>query len=130
MVFINKNIIYVTLCVLLLSACQRSIYGENQLDEKQQEYILTKVNNYQGLVKLYREKLSRKEDPTVRFKLAEYYNLVGDYASSLHYLDRLIENRPNDKVYLLQAKNLSATGKDQQALTAITSALKLNAKKW
>ncbi|MBK5143529.1 hypothetical protein I2494_07325 [Budviciaceae bacterium BWR-B9] len=128
MAFINKNIIYVTLCVLLLSACQRSIYGENQLDEKQQEYILTKVNNYQGLVKLYREKLSRKEDPTVRFKLAEYYNLVGDYDSSLHYLEPLIENRPNDKVYLLQAKNLSATGKDQQALAAITSALKLNAK--
>ncbi|WP_140918308.1 hypothetical protein [Limnobaculum xujianqingii] len=126
--YIIRNIVCVTFCILLLPGCQRSLQGENQLNEKEQEYILTKVNNYQGLLKLYREKLSRKEDPTVRFKLAEYYNLVGDYDSSLHYLEPLIENKPNDKVYLLQAKNLSATGKDQQALIAITAALKLNAK--
>lgn len=123
-----KNMICPALCILLLAGCQRGIQGENKLDEKQQEYILTKVNNYQGLLKLYREKLSRKEDPTVRFKLAEYYNLVGDFDSSLHYLEPLIENRPDDKIYLLQAKNLSATGQDELALQAITSALKFNAK--
>ncbi|VTR14818.1 Flp pilus assembly protein TadD, contains TPR repeats [Serratia fonticola] len=110
MVIINK-VMFSSLLLLLLVGCQGRLNNDNKLDENEQEYILSKVNNYQGLLKLYREKLSKKEDPEVRFKLAEYYNLVEDYGSSLHYLAPLLDNKPSDKIYLLQAKNLAAMGK-------------------
>ncbi|CAI1636999.1 lipoprotein NlpI [Serratia fonticola] len=127
MVIINK-VMFSSLLLLLLVGCQGRLNNDNKLDENEQEYILSKVNNYQGLLKLYREKLSKKEDPEVRFKLAEYYNLVEDYGSSLHYLAPLLDNKPSDKIYLLQAKNLAAMGKDQEAQTAISAVLELNPK--
>ena len=59
--------------------------------------ILSKVNNYNGLIKLYREKLSRKEDKDTRYQLAEYYYLAEDFDSSRQYLQPLIANNPDER---------------------------------
>lgn len=119
--------IYITvLFILFLTSCKSGMQNDGELNAEQQEYILTKVKNYHGLLKLYRQKLSLHEDSTVRFKLSECYNKIGDYESSLYYLMPLIENKPTDKVYLLQARNLIATGNDQMAQDAITLALETN----
>lgn len=117
-----------TMITSVSSGCAPHSSNSKEINEQQQEYIFTKVNNYQGLLKLYREKLSRNEDPEVRFKLAEYYNLVNDFDSSLHYLAPLLEQSPDDKVFLLQGKNLMAMGKDSLAREAILYALDFNTK--
>lgn len=66
MVIINK-VMFSSLLLLLLVGCQGRLNNDNKLDENEQEYILSKVNNYQGLLKLYREKLSKKR--ILRFAL-------------------------------------------------------------
>ncbi|EHI7576298.1 hypothetical protein J9T05_005059, partial [Salmonella enterica] len=109
-----------TLClVFLLVACNTN----KGLDNNDKEYILTKVNNYQGLIQFYREQLSKKDTTEVRFKLCEIYNKVNDIPSSQSCLRELLNNSPTDKSYLLAAKNYLILEDDDSALVMVNKAL-------
>lgn len=109
-----------TLCfVFLLTACNTN----NGLNSNDKEYILTKVNNYQGLIQFYREKLSKEDTTEVRYKLCEIYYKVNDIPSSLTCLRELLSNSPTDKSYLLAAKNYLVLEDDDSALIMVTKAL-------
>lgn len=112
--------------LFLVSGCQSIFDDSAELDNKQQEFILSKVNNYRGLINLYREKLNAKENPTDRYKLAKYYYLLEDYESSRLYLKPLMENRPDEDVLLLEGQNLLALGQNSEALSAIAKVLEMN----
>lgn len=122
------KIIHAVLLSLALSitGCQNKFSDSAELDDSQREYILSKVNNYRGLIKLYREKLNRKEDIDTRYKLAEYYYLVEDYESSRHYLQPLLTSLPSEATLLLEGKNLLEQGKTSEALAVVTRALQQN----
>lgn len=111
----------VTLCLIFfLASCNTS----KGLDNNEKEYILTKVNNYQGLIQFYREQLSKDDTPEVRFKLCEVYNKVNDIPSSQSCLHELLNNSPTDKSYLLAARNYLMLEDDDSALLMVTEALK------
>lgn len=110
----------VTLCLILfLASCNTS----KGLDNNEKEYILTKVNNYQGLIQFYREQLSKEDTSEVRFKLCEIYNKVNDIPSSQICLRELLNNSPTDKSYLLAARNYLVLEDDDSALLMVTEAL-------
>ncbi|HFI5596761.1 TPA: tight adherance operon protein, partial [Raoultella planticola] len=98
------------LALFVLCGCQSQTGSGGELNDSQREYILSKVNNYNGLIKLYREKLSRKEDKDTRYQLAEYYYLAEDFDSSRQYLQPLIANNPDERALLLASKNLMELG--------------------
>lgn len=98
----SKFIVFSTF-ILLLNGCS----WKNNMNQKEFSYrenILTKANNYGGLIILYRNKLKIKEDDTVRLKLANAYYLAGDTHSSLYYLGPIAHKR-DESIYLLLAKN-------------------------
>ncbi|ECJ2263189.1 tetratricopeptide repeat protein [Salmonella enterica subsp. salamae] len=106
--------------IFFLASCNTS----KGLDNNEKEYILTKVNNYQGLIQFYREQLSKEDTPDVRFKLCETYNKVNDIPSSQSCLHELLNNAPTDKSYLLAARNYLVLEDDDSALLMVTEALK------
>lgn len=112
--------------LLVVTGCKSTLGDNAELDDNQREYILDKVNNYRGLIKLYRDKLNRKEDAQTRYKLAEFYYQVEDYESSRHFLQPLLASRPDEQTLLLESKNLLEMGKNAEALTVITRALQQN----
>ena len=60
----------------MLSGCNNM----QSMDDKSLSYkedILLSAKNYNGLIDLYRGWLKQKEDPKIRYKLANYYYLVG-----------------------------------------------------
>lgn len=122
------KILITGIAMLSVLGCQNRLQGGGELSETDQEYILSKTNNYQGLIKLYREKLSHSENRATRYKLSEYYYQIEDYESSLHYLQPLIESRPSEQEYLLQSKNLMDLGRYEQARTAVNHCLQSNVK--
>ena len=107
------------LSLCLISGCQRSAFDERSVDHRQKEYLLSKVNNYQGLISLYREKLSQNDNRDTRYRLAELYYQVEDYESSRHYLKPLLDNSREEKGWLLESKNLLEMGKAEEALAAL-----------
>ncbi|HKS35295.1 MAG TPA: tetratricopeptide repeat protein, partial [Enterobacteriaceae bacterium] len=107
------------LSLCLIAGCQRSAFDERSVDQRQKEYLLSKVNNYQGLISLYREKLSQNDKRDTRYRLAELYYQVEDYESSRHYLKPLLDNSREEKGWLLESKNLLETGKTEEALAAL-----------
>ncbi|ECR0419036.1 tetratricopeptide repeat protein, partial [Salmonella enterica] len=110
----------ISLCfVFFLAACSTN----KGLNNDDKEYILTKVNNYQGLIQFYREQLSKKDTTEVRFKLCEIYNKVNDIPSSQSCLRELLNNSPTDKSYLLAAKNYLILEDDDSALVMVKKAL-------
>ncbi|HGB4916470.1 TPA: hypothetical protein ACJGVM_003878 [Salmonella enterica subsp. enterica serovar Welikade] len=110
----------ISLCfVFLLAACSTN----KGLNNDDKEYILTKVNNYQGLIQFYREQLSKKDTTEVRFKLCEIYNKVNDIPSSQSCLRELLNNSPTDKSYLLAAKNYLILEDEDSALVMVKKAL-------
>lgn len=113
------------LSLCLISGCQRSSFNEQRVDHRQKEYLLTKVNNYQGLISLYRDKLSQKDERNTRYRLAELYYQVEDYESSRHYLKPLLENSREEKGWLLESKNLLEMGKTEEALAAVERVQKM-----
>ena len=113
------------LALLALGGCQ-SQTGGGELNDSQREYILSKVNNYNGLIKLYREKLSRKEDKDTRYQLAEYYYLAEDFDSSRQYLQPLIANNPDERALLLASKNLMELGNYSEAQAMVAGVLRQN----
>lgn len=112
--------------VFFLGGCQTGAETHNVNDENQREFILTKVNDLQGLIKLYREKLARKEDAKTRYNLAKYYHLAMDYESSRHYLLPLLADNPDEDTLLLEGKNLFEQGHNSEAIEQVKSALKIN----
>ena len=100
--------------LILVSGCQPVNYrydGSSGVDNRKiadKERLLLKTKNYESLIAINRDALKKKEDPEVRFRLAEYYYLAGNYNSSLHYLLVSLNNNPSARVYLLQSKNLAA----------------------
>ena len=112
--------------VIFLVGCQTGTGNQNAIDEKQKEFILSKVNDYQGLIKLYREKLNLKDDVKTRYSLAKYYYLVMDYESSRHYLLPLLATNPDEDTLLLDGKNLLEQGHIAEAMERVRCALKKN----
>ncbi|VTM88327.1 Uncharacterised protein [Raoultella ornithinolytica] len=92
------------LALFVLCGCQSQTGSGSELDDSQREYILSKVNNYNGLIKLYREKLSRKEDKDTRYQLAEYYYLAEDFDSSRSIYSRSSPTIPMNGHYYWQVK--------------------------
>ncbi|EDT7050075.1 tetratricopeptide repeat protein, partial [Salmonella enterica subsp. enterica] len=105
--------------LFFLTACNTN----KGLDNNEREYILTKVNNYQGLIQFYREQLSKEDTSEVRFKLCEVYNKVSDIPSSQSCLRELLNNSPTDKSYLLAAKNYLLLDDIEGALLMVNNAL-------
>lgn len=115
------------LALFALGGCQNQT-GSGELNDSQREYILSKVNNYNGLIKLYREKLSRKEDRDTRYRLAEYYYLAEDFDSSRQYLQPLIANNPDERALLLESKNLMELGHYSDAQAKVSRVIGQNPK--
>lgn len=126
----------IIICAVLLTGCSGGTHRYNfagnsdyqARDSAEKEYVLQKAKNYGGLIELYKKRLQDKENSDTRFKLAEYYYQVHDYKSSQHYLAPLLTDKPNEQVYLLQAKNLSATRQYRSAINYINMAINRNPK--
>lgn len=116
------------LIALVISLVLMGCSSQNNLDNKEREFILTKVNNYKGLIAFYREQLSKNDTPEVRFKLCEVYNKIEDYESSQNCLKELLNTSPSDESLLLSARNNSTMGYNDLALKQINEALKMNPK--
>ncbi|WP_034946686.1 tetratricopeptide repeat protein [Erwinia oleae] len=114
--------------LLMLTGCSQTHYrtdgssGGEARKIAEKERILLKTQNYEALIQQNRELLKKKEDPDVRFRLAEYYYLAGNYNSSLHYLKESLLKSPAARVYLLQGKNLIAQRNYDSALKFINMA--------
>ena len=93
-------------------------------DEDQKEYILTQINDYQGLIEIYRKKLRTHEDSDDRYYLSQLYYKIGDYSSSNIYLEPLISKSKDKKYLLLQAKNFLELGQDSKAEKTLDELLK------
>lgn len=110
-----------------LEGCVTQSGNNNVINEEQKEFILVKMNDYQGLIKLYREKLNQKENEKTRYILAKYYHSAMDYESSRHYLAPLLANNPDENVLLLESKNLLEQGHIAEALGRVKAVLSKNA---
>lgn len=114
---------------LLINGCVPRDYrydGNTSMENRkvsEKERILLKTKNYQNLIAINHEALKKREDPDVRFRLAEYYYLAGNYNSSLHYLSVSLQKNPSTRVYLLQGKNLLAQQKYDSALRFVNMAI-------
>lgn len=85
-------------------------------DETYREKVLVSAKNYKDLIKMYREKLEKKDTPEIRIKLAQYYYEVQDYNSVFYYLQPLVETKKSTQALLLYAKALESIGKYKEAL--------------
>lgn len=122
-----KLIYCILLCLIFsLSGCQSNFGDSEERNSKQREYILSKVNNYHGLINLYRDKLSRKDDASTRYKLADLYYQTEDYESSRYYLQPLLITRPDEENLLLESQNLLEQGKNNEGLSVISRVLDIN----
>lgn len=122
-----KLIYFILLCLTFsLSGCQSKFGDSEESNSNQREYILSKVNNYHGLINLYRDKLSRKDDASTRYKLADLYYQTEDYESSRYYLQPLLITRPDEETLLLESQNLLEQGKNNEGLSVISRVLDIN----
>ncbi|MCW9698093.1 tetratricopeptide repeat protein [Avibacterium sp. 20-129] len=106
---------------LLLSACSQSVFTKfNQQDISVKEKFYLSSNNYRELISLYRESLKQKEEPAIRYKLAESYYSIGDSRSSQLYLEPLLTSKDKkanvQDALLLQIKNNLHSGDYRQAV--------------
>lgn len=105
------------LMLVVLIGCSGGLSNASEDDQK--EYILTQLNDYQGLIEIYRKKLSLKDNAADRYHLSLLYNKIGDYNSSNIYLKPLVDGRGDSKYSLLQAKNLIELGQENDARVII-----------
>lgn len=103
--------------LVVLSGCSGGLSNASEDDQK--EYILTQLNDYQGLIEIYRKKLSLKDNAADRYHLSLLYNKIGDYNSSNIYLKPLVDGNGDSKYFLLQAKNLIELGQENDARVII-----------
>ena len=109
----SKSIKTVLFCGMVLSvtACS-AILNKKPLSADKvtaKETLYQSTQNNDALVNMYRDILKNKEDPIIRYKLAETYYKKGDSNSSLLYLQPLLTNGGNltEKAKILQARNLN-----------------------
>ncbi|WP_438812526.1 type II secretion system F family protein [Symbiopectobacterium sp.] len=115
--------VLLSLSVFFLAKCVTKSGNHNAIDEEQKEFPLTKMNDFQGLIKLYREKLNRKEDKKTQYILANHCHSAMDYKSSRHYLAPLLVDNPDEDILLLEGKNLLEQGHIAEALDRVRAAL-------
>lgn len=125
----SKSIKTVLFCGMVLSvtACS-AILNKKPLSADKvtaKETLYQSTQNNDALVNMYRDILKNKEDPIIRYKLAETYYKKGDSNSSLLYLQPLLTNGGNltEKAKILQAKNLNQLKRYQEALEVENSLL-------
>lgn len=125
----SKSIKTVLFCGMVLSvtACS-AILNKKPLSADKvtaKETLYQSTQNNDALVNMYRDILKNKEDPIIRYKLAETYYKKGDSNSSLLYLQPLLTNSGNltEKAKILQARNLNQLKRYQEALEVENSLL-------
>lgn len=112
------------LMLAVLTGCSGGL--TNASDDDQKEYILTQLNDYQGLIEIYRKKLSSNDNDDDRYHLSKLYYNIGDFGSSNVYLEPLVEKKRDEKYLLLQAKNCLELGQEDKAAKIITALLEKN----
>ena len=125
----SKSIKTVLFCGMVLSvtACSTILNKKPLSTDKitAKETLYQSTQNNDALVNMYRDILKNKEDPIIRYKLAETYYKKGDSNSSLLYLQPLLTNGGNltEKAKILQARNLNQLKRYQEALEVENSLL-------
>ncbi|WP_260863771.1 tetratricopeptide repeat protein [Citrobacter sp. Marseille-Q6884] len=112
------------LMLAVLTGCSGGL--TNASDDDQKEYILTQLNDYQGLIEIYRKKLSANDNDDDRYHLSELYHNIGDFGSSNVYLDPLVEKKKDEKYLILQAKNYLELGQEANSAKIISTLLAKN----
>ncbi|MDO7253120.1 tetratricopeptide repeat protein [Helicobacter cappadocius] len=110
-----KNLFIVIVIGIIFLSCSSKkpdFFG----DEVYQERILLVAKNYKDLIRIYREKLEKKDTPQNRLKLAQYYYEAQDYSSVFYYLQPLIQSKNSPEALLLYSKALETTRKYKEAL--------------
>lgn len=110
----KKILVVIVIGIVFLGCASKSpdFFG----DEVYREKVLISAKNYKDLIKMYREKLEKKDTPQNRIKLAQYYYEVQDYNSVFYYLQPLVETKKSTQALLLYAKALESVGKYKEAL--------------
>lgn len=113
-----KKVIFVCL-ITILTACSTGSSPKSMQSVESKEKLYESTKNYNSLISLYRDILKKKEDPMVRYKLANSYYLSGDSKSSLLYLSPLLKGNSElaQKATVLQIKNLIQTKEYNQAIS-------------
>lgn len=113
-----KKVIFVCL-IGILTACSTSSSKQTVQGFESKEKLFESTQNYNSLISLYRDMLKEKEDPIIRYKLANSYYLSGDSKSSLLYLSPLLKGNSElaQKAAVLQIKNLIQTKEYNQAIS-------------
>ena len=113
-----KKVIFVCL-ITMLTACSTNTSKKVAQGFESKEKLYESTKNYNSLISLYRDILKKKEDPMVRYKLANSYYLSGDSKSSLLYLSPLLKGNSElaQKATVLQIKNLIQTKEYNQAIS-------------
>ncbi|GJH42869.1 nonspecific tight adherence protein D [Pasteurella canis] len=120
-----------SLCIFVLSivGCSANNMQKNLSPESvtAKETLYESTQNYSALISLYRDVLKTKEDPAIRYKLAQTYYQRGDSNSSSLYLSPLLTDNSQigTQAKTLQVKNLIQL---QQFAEAISVANDLLAK--
>lgn len=112
------------LMLAVLTGCSGGL--TNASDDDQKEYILTQLNDYQGLIEIYRKKLSANDNDDDRYHLSKLYHNIGDFGSSNVYLDPLVEKKKDEKYLILQAKNYLELGQEDSSAKIISTLLAKN----
>jgi len=107
-----KNLLSLFVVTVVLTGCSTDLSKATVDDQK--EYILTQLNDYQGLIEISRKKLSANDNDEERFNLSQLYYKTGDYSSSNIYLEPLVIKSKNEKYRLLQAKNHLELGQEEE----------------
>ncbi|PAF43367.1 CDC27 family protein [Helicobacter sp. 11S03491-1] len=123
---IKKKILFFAFSVILpliLSGC----FSKNQDffgDEVYRERVLLAAKNYKDLIKMFKQKLEKKDTPQTRIKLAQYYFKSKDYNSVFYYLRPLIKDKKSTQATMLWAQTLQTTNKYQDALAILDDLIK------
>lgn len=119
-----KKIIVIIIGIVFLGCSSKNpdFFG----DEVYREKVLISAKNYKDLIKMYKEKLEKKDTPEIRIKLAQYYYEVQDYNSVFYYLQPLTETKKSTQALLLYAKALESLGKYKEALKKLDELTLLN----
>jgi Flp pilus assembly protein TadD len=112
------------LVLAVLTGCSGEL--SHSSDDDQKEYILTQLNDYQGLIEIYRKKLSVKDNADERYYLSELYNKIGDYSSSNIYLQPLLNKSTEQRYLVLHVKNLLELGREKECEEIINNLLVKN----
>lgn len=123
--FSIKKVVFICLFAAL-TACSTGSSNNAVQGFESKEKLYESTKNYNSLISLYRDTLKTREDPLVRYKLANSYYLSGDSKSSLLYLSPLLNGNSElaQKATILQIKNLIQTKEYNQAISVADAFIK------